>query len=71
MDNRSKRRIISVIGLFIAFIGFCAFLLGLLDRDGILQMMGFFSIIIAYVFTVIVKKMRERDNMASKQEKNA
>lgn len=69
MDNRSQRRIISYIGLFIAFIGFCGFLWGLLEKDGIIEMIGFFCIIIAYVFTVIVKRMRDRER-SEQQKKN-
>jgi uncharacterized membrane protein YiaA len=64
------RRTISVIGLFVAFIGFCGFLWGLLEKDGIIEMIGFFCIIIAYVFTVIVKRMRVREG-ADQQKKDA
>jgi|GEM_PF-4849060 len=67
MDNLTRRRIIAILGVLIAFVGLSSFLWGILKRDGILQLIGFFSIIIAYVSTVIVKKMRERDQ-ANKKE---
>jgi len=70
MDNRTLRRTISVTGLFVAFIGFCGFLWGMLEKDGIIEMIGFFCIIIAYVFTVIVKRMRVREK-ADQQKKDA
>jgi uncharacterized membrane protein YfcA len=68
MDDRSQRRALSIIGLGVAFIGFCAFLWGLLEKDGIMEMIGFFCIIIAYVLTVIVKKIREKEQAIEKQK---
>lgn len=61
MDNLTQRRIIAVTGIIIAFLGLTSFLWGMLKNDTIFQLMGFFFIIIAYVTTVIVKKMREKD----------
>ncbi len=66
MDNLTQRRIIAVIGIIIAFGGLCSFLWGMLKNDGILQLIGFFSIIIAYVLMLAVKKIREK-GMAEKQ----
>ncbi|MDI6895870.1 hypothetical protein [Methanocella conradii] len=60
MDNLAQRRIIATIGLVIAFLGLSSFLWGMLKNEPIFQMIGFFSIIIAYVLMVTVKKLREK-----------
>ena len=66
MDNITKRRIIAVIGMLIALAGLSALIWGILKRDTIVQLVGFFSILIAYVFTVLIKKMKESsDKQAS------
>jgi uncharacterized membrane protein YecN with MAPEG domain len=59
MDNLTKRRIIAIIGMIIALAGLSALVWGILKRDSIIQLIGFFSILIAYVFTVLIKKMKE------------
>lgn len=66
MDNLKKRRIVAITGVVIAFLGLTSFLWGMLKHDSVFQMMGFFSIIIAYVFTLIVKRMRESDEAEKK-----
>lgn len=60
VDNLAQRRIIATIGLVIAFLGLSSFLWGMLKNEPIFQMIGFFSIIIAYVLMVTVKKLREK-----------
>jgi uncharacterized membrane protein YfcA len=60
MDNLTQRRVIAIIGVIIAFLGLCSFLWGMLKNDSIFQMLGFFSIIIAYVLMLFVKKLREK-----------
>ena len=66
MDNITKRRIIAVIGMVIALGGLSALIWGILKRDTIIQLIGFFLILIAYVFTVLIKKMKESsDKQAS------
>jgi uncharacterized membrane protein YfcA len=67
MDNLTRRRIIAVLGVLIAFVGLTSFLWGILKKDSVLQLFGFFSIIIAYVTTLIVKKMREMDQVNKKE----
>ena len=59
MDNITKRRIIAILGMIIALAGLSALIWGILKRDSIIQLVGFFSILIAYVFTVLIKKMKE------------
>ena len=61
MDNLTQRRVIAVTGIIIAFLGLTSFIWGMLKHDQIFELMGFFFIIIAYVTTVIVKKIREKD----------
>lgn len=61
MDNLKQRRAIAVFGVIVAFLGLCSFLWGMLKNDSIFQLIGFFSIIIAYVLMVVVKKLREKD----------
>jgi len=66
MDNITKRRIIAVIGMAIALGGLSALIWGILKRDTIVQLIGFFLILISYVFTVLIKKMKESsDKQAS------
>jgi uncharacterized membrane protein YfcA len=66
MDNITKRRIIAIIGMIIALAGLSALIWGILKRDTMIQLVGFFSILIAYVFTVLIKKMKEAsDKQAS------
>jgi uncharacterized membrane protein YfcA len=60
VDNLTQRRIIAMAGVIIAFLGLTSFLWGMLKNDQAYQMIGFFSIIIAYVLMVAVKKLRER-----------
>jgi uncharacterized membrane protein YfcA len=60
VDNLNQRRIIAMAGVIIAFLGLTSFLWGMLKNDQAYQMIGFFSIIIAYVLMVAVKKLRER-----------
>jgi len=67
MDNLMQRRIVAVIGIVVAFLGLCAFLWGMLKNDQILEMIGFFSIIIAYVLMLLVKKIREK-GLAEKEQ---
>ena len=66
MDNITKRRVIAVIGMVIALGGLSALIWGILKRDTIIQLIGFFLILISYVFTVLIKKMKESsDKQAS------
>jgi|WetSurMetagenome_2_1015567.scaffolds.fasta_scaffold328298_2 uncharacterized membrane protein HdeD (DUF308 family) len=66
MDNITKRRIIAILGMVIALVGLSALIWGILKRDTIVQLIGFFAILIAYVFTVLIKKMKESsDKQAS------
>jgi uncharacterized membrane protein YfcA len=67
MDNLAQRRIIAVIGIIIAFLGLCSFLWGMLRNDTIFQLLGFFSIIIAYVLMVVVKKIKEKAQAEKEQ----
>ena len=67
MDNLTQRRVIGVIGIVIAFFGLSAFLWGILKHDSIFELMGFFLIIIAYVLTVVVKKIREKGQAEKEQ----
>jgi uncharacterized membrane protein YfcA len=60
MDNLAQRRIVAIIGVIIAFLGLTSFLWGMLKNDTIFQLLGFFSILIAYVLMVVVKKLREK-----------
>ncbi len=60
VDNLAQRRIIAVAGVIVAFLGLTSFLWGMLKNDQVYQMIGFFSILIAYVLMVAVKKLRER-----------
>lgn len=69
MDNLTQRRIIAIIGVIIAFLGLCSFLWGMLNRDSVFQLIGFFSIIIAYVLMLVVKKIREK-GLAEKQQES-
>lgn len=66
MDNITTRRIIAILGMLIALGGLTALIWGIMQRDVVMQLIGFFSILIAYVFTVIIKKMKEKEN-AGKQ----
>ena len=67
MDNLMQRRIVAVIGIIIAFLGLSAFLWGMLKNDQLLEMIGFFSIIIAYVLMLLVKKIREKGQAEKEQ----
>ena len=50
----------------IALGGLSALIWGILKRDTIVQLIGFFLILISYVFTVLIKKMKESsDKQAS------
>lgn len=69
MDNLMQRRILAVIGVVIALLGLCSFLWGMLKRDSTFQLIGFFSIIIAYVLMLAVKKIREK-GIAEKQQES-
>jgi len=60
MDNLAQRRIIAAIGILIAFLGLTSFLWGMLKNDPVFQLLGFISIIVAYVLMVIVKMLREK-----------
>ncbi len=60
MDNLTQRRIIGITGIIIATMGIIAFVWGIFNRDSVFQAIGFFSIIIAWVLTVVVKKIREK-----------
>jgi uncharacterized membrane protein YfcA len=60
MDNLTQRRVIAIIGVIIAFLGLSSFLWGMLKNDSVFQLLGFFSIIIAYVLMLFVKKLREK-----------
>lgn len=62
MDNITKRRTIAILGMLIALAGLSALVWGIMKRDTVVQLIGFFSILIAYVFTVIIKKMKEKEN---------
>lgn len=65
MDKVTQRRIVAILGMLIAFGGLTALIWGIMKKDGTIQLIGFFSILIAYIFTVIVKKMKEKE-MAEK-----
>jgi uncharacterized membrane protein YfcA len=67
MDNLTQRRIIAVIGIIIAFLGLTSFIWGMLKHDQVFELMGFFFIIIAYVTTVVVKKLKEKDQADKKE----
>ncbi len=60
MDNLTQRRIIAAVGIVIAFLGLTSFLWGLIKNDQVFQLLGFISILIAYVLMVVVKKLREK-----------
>ena len=60
MDNLTQRRIIAAAGIIIAFLGLSSFLWGLLKGDYVFQVLGFISILVAYVLMVIVRKLREK-----------
>ncbi|HTY92102.1 MAG TPA: hypothetical protein VMC84_13080 [Methanocella sp.] len=68
MDNLTQRRVIAIVGVVIAFVGLCAFLWGMLKNDSIFQLIGFFSIIIAYVLMLVVKKIREKGQAEKAKE---
>lgn len=68
MDNLTQRRVIAIFGVVIAFAGLCSFLWGMLRNDSIFQLIGFFSIIIAYVLMVVVKKIREKGKAEQAQD---
>jgi len=68
MDNLMQRRILAGIGIIIALGGLISFLWGMLKNDSIFQLIGFFSIIIAYVLMLAVKKIREKGMAEKKQE---
>jgi 1,4-dihydroxy-2-naphthoate octaprenyltransferase len=61
MDNIMQRRIVAILGMLIALGGLTALIWGIMKRDTIIQLIGFFSILIAYVFTVIIKKLKEKE----------
>ncbi len=69
MDNLTKRRIVAILGMIIALFGLSALVWGILKRDSIIQLIGFFSILIAYVFTVLIKKMKESSNKQASELK--
>ena len=69
MDNITKRRIVAILGMIIALFGLSALVWGILKRDSIVQLIGFFSILIAYVFTVLIKKMKESSNKQASELK--
>ncbi len=69
MDNLTKRRIVAILGMIIALLGLSALIWGILKRDSIIQLIGFFSILIAYVFTVLIKKMKESSNKQASELK--
>lgn len=60
MDNLTQRRIIAAVGIVIAFLGLTSFLWGLLKNDQVFQLLGFISILVAYLLMVVVKKLREK-----------
>jgi uncharacterized membrane protein YfcA len=60
MDNLTQRRVIAAIGIIIAFLGLTSFLWGLLKNDWAFQLLGFISILVAYVLMVVVRKLREK-----------
>ncbi|MCD1294212.1 hypothetical protein CUJ83_04280 [Methanocella sp. CWC-04] len=61
MDERMKKRLVAVIGIIIAFWGLTALIGGILYRNGTLQFIGFISILIAYGFTYLLKKMKKQE----------
>ena len=67
MDNLTQRRVVGVTGIIIAFLGLTSFLWGILKHDSIFELMGFLFIIIAYVLTVVVKKIREKGQAEKEQ----
>ncbi len=62
MDNVTQRRIVAILGMLIALGGLSALIWGIMKRDTIIQLIGFVAILIAYVFTVIIKKLKEKEN---------
>lgn len=60
MIGLDRIKIVAIIGIIIAFFGLTAMIWGLLHRDNLSQMVGFISIIIAYIFTVLIKRMRRK-----------
>jgi len=60
MDNLAKRRIIAAVGIVIAFLGLSSFMWGMLKGDGTFQLLGFVSILVAYVLMVVVRKLKEK-----------
>jgi uncharacterized membrane protein YfcA len=60
MDNLTQRRIIAAFGIAIAFLGLTSFIWGLLKNDQFFQLLGFISILVAYVLMVVVRKLREK-----------
>jgi uncharacterized membrane protein YfcA len=69
MDNLTQRRIIAAVGIVIAFLGLTSFLWGLLKNDQFFQLLGFISILVAYVLMVVVKKLREKVQSPEKSSK--
>jgi uncharacterized membrane protein YfcA len=69
MDNLTLRRIIAAAGIAIAFLGLTSFLWGILKSDWTFQIIGFVSILVAYVLMVIVRKLREKIQSLKKDSK--
>jgi uncharacterized membrane protein YfcA len=69
MDNLTQRRIIAAAGIVIAFLGLTSFLWGILKNDQIFQLLGFISILVAYVLMVVVRKLREKIQSPKKDSK--
>jgi uncharacterized membrane protein YfcA len=69
MDNLTQRRIIAATGIVIAFLGLTSFLWGILKNDQIFQLLGFISILVAYVLMVVVRKLREKVQSPEKGSK--
>lgn len=61
MDNKTKRQIIAITGVIVVSLGLIALVYGILNNNTMWEFAGFIAIIVSYGFTIVVKKLQEKE----------
>ena len=68
MDYRSQRRIVAITGIVIAFLGLTGTIWGVLNNNGLIQLGGLLLLLVAYICTLIINRIKKKEQAASKLE---
>ena len=67
MDNLTKRRLLAFVGIAVITVGIVVMAYGLFTGNNAAQLLGLAGIVLAYIITVLVRRLRKASEQKGRE----